>query len=330
MDKQTDDVLDIDHGISSQTGGVLWVPYGGHFLQESDDIEWIIHKALKYFGDIPYSDVEYEWMISPKSKKVNIIKIMLNKPPINVLTLEMINGLNNIFDKFNNNEYCDGYIMTSNVPSFRRKNNKLPIFCPGYDLKQMAKKDRALTKKYFFASQKLDYLQNISPKPIIAALNGSTIAGGTLVILRCDYRIMFEDCYIAMNEVRNGIKIDKSLYNFIKRFTGSDNKTLYVLQTGRNFYGKQAKEYGLIDECIKGQSIKKLINRSLNVLENEYFIAEKEAAAIARKVGREDLIKHYREYTDANADKYCDTFFDPKVQSAINKLFSNKGKKSKL
>ena len=262
-------------------------------------------------------------MISPKSKKANIIKIMLNNSPVNVITLEMVDGLNHIFDKFHDNKYCDGYIMTSNIPSSRRRMNKLAILCAGYDLKQFAKKDRALTRKYFFAIQKLDYLQNNSPKPIIAAMNGSTIAGGTLMVLRCDYRIMFEDCYIAMNEARNGIKLKKWLYDYIKRFTGSDHKTLFVLQTGRNFYGEQAKEYGLIDECMKGQSMKKLMNRSLDILENEYFIVEKETAAIARRAGRKDVIKDYREYTVADADKYCD-IFDPKYNlQSTNYLVKN-------
>ena len=314
--------------MASELGGILWVPDGGHFLQESDDIEWIINKALKYFGDIPYEDIEYEWILSPNTNKVNIVKIILHKPPINVLSFNMVNGLNAILEKLNHSQFCDGYMITAHIPESRK--DKLAVFGSGYDLKLMAKMNRELTKQYFFALKKLEYLMNASKKPMIAAINGAVIAGSVLLALRCDYRIMFSDSYIAMNEVRNGIKFrGQEIHHFIQRFVGSASKATYVLQTGKNFYAKEAKQMGLIDAIIEKRDTRMLLDESIRVLEEDYFVAEKEAAALARQLGRDDLMKNYDQMTDADAELYADSFFDPKVQAAIQKLFK-KTKKSKL
>eukprot|EP01084_Bolivina_argentea_P169410 293691_1 len=211
--RHSGDNLTTEYGISSETGGILWVNNGGHFLQESPDIDWVIKKALKYFNDIPYDDVECEWILSKNSSKANIIKLSLNNYPVNVLSLSAITSLNNILLRFNGSQYCDGFILTSNIDKSRKK----PIFSAGYDLALFAKKNPSLAKKYFFALRKMDYLIETSKKPIVVGLNGTVIAGALLLCLRCDYRVMMKDCFVAMNETRNGIKYsNESTHDFIK------------------------------------------------------------------------------------------------------------------
>eukprot|EP01084_Bolivina_argentea_P005945 11240_1 len=88
-------------GTSMEIAANLWCPDAAHFTQESVHISWIINKGLKYFGDIPYDPVEYEWVLSKNKKNkynARILKIILNHNKVHPLTPQVIAGLNNTFD----------------------------------------------------------------------------------------------------------------------------------------------------------------------------------------------------------------------------------------
>ncbi len=109
-------------GSAMEIGGILFVPNAAHFTQESKSIQWIINKALKWFGDIPFESVEYEWVLSTnkKTKEYNarILKVLLNdKSGVHPLTPTIIQSLHNIFDFAESNDYCRGVILSAFIQS---------------------------------------------------------------------------------------------------------------------------------------------------------------------------------------------------------------------
>jgi enoyl-CoA hydratase len=72
-----------------------------------------------------------------------------------------------------------------------------PIFCAGMDLKAFAKGADMSGFTWF-------YTEGIG-KPVIAALNGSALAGGFELALACDLIVATEDAKVGIPEVRRGL-----------------------------------------------------------------------------------------------------------------------------
>ena len=118
---------------------ICWSPNGSHFFQESNDIGYVINKGLKRFGDIKEDSVEYEWLVrKDKNGKYicDIVLIMINNPPVNVLTVDVAKGIMNVFNEMDSNDKCKGYIITTK--EHKRKNGKPNIFGAGFDISVFA------------------------------------------------------------------------------------------------------------------------------------------------------------------------------------------------
>jgi enoyl-CoA hydratase len=73
-----------------------------------------------------------------------------------------------------------------------------PVFCAGMDLKAFAAGGADMSAFTWF------YHESIS-KPVIAALNGTAVAGGFEMVLACDLVIASADAKIGIPEVRRGL-----------------------------------------------------------------------------------------------------------------------------
>lgn len=86
------------------------------------------------------------------------------------------------------------------------------------------------------------------PKPVVAAVNGHAIAGGCVLALACDYRIMaLESARIGLNEVTFGASLFAGAIEMLRFAAGSQNAQT-VLLTGKMFSAQEASQLGLVHE----------------------------------------------------------------------------------
>ncbi|MGH9859733.1 MAG: enoyl-CoA hydratase/isomerase family protein, partial [Candidatus Acidiferrales bacterium] len=83
-------------------------------------------------------------------------------------------------------------------------------------------------------------------KPLIAAVNGAAIAGGTGIATMCDFTLAVPDAKFGFTEVRIGF-IPALVSVFLRRQIG-EKRTHDLLLTGRLFDAEEAKALGLITE----------------------------------------------------------------------------------
>jgi Delta3-Delta2-enoyl-CoA isomerase len=84
-------------------------------------------------------------------------------------------------------------------------------------------------------------------KPVVASLNGHTIAGGCMIAVACDYRIMVSGkAKISLNEITFGSSVLSSSVEMLKNAVGSKNAE-YVLKSGAMFSAEEANQLGMID-----------------------------------------------------------------------------------
>ena len=85
-------------------------------------------------------------------------------------------------------------------------------------------------------------------KPLVAAINGHSPAGGCVLALCCDYRVMVEGAFIiGLNEIPVGIIVPDSIFN-LYAFCIGERKAYQYLIEGKLLNVSEAHFAGLIDE----------------------------------------------------------------------------------
>jgi enoyl-CoA hydratase/carnithine racemase len=84
------------------------------------------------------------------------------------------------------------------------------------------------------------------PKPVVAALNGHTIAGGCMLALACDYRLMTTGkARISLNEITFGASVLAGSTEMLRFLVGSA-RAADVLYSGNMYTAEEAHEMGLV------------------------------------------------------------------------------------
>lgn len=86
------------------------------------------------------------------------------------------------------------------------------------------------------------------PKPLVAALNGHTIAGGCMLALACDYRVMVSGkAKISLNEITFGSSLFAGSLRMLKFVVGEKNAQS-IAYSGAMYTAEEAQQLGLVDQ----------------------------------------------------------------------------------
>lgn len=170
----------------------------------------------------------------------------LNKAPVNSLNLEFLTELNIQLEKIENSADIKGVILTSNFPN---------IFSAGLDILEMydSKPDRV--RQFWSALQ--DFWMKLygSSKIYIAAINGHSPAGGCLMSISCDYRVMAKGPYkIGLNETLLGITAPFWFKDTLVNTVGH-RESEKALQLGKLYSAEEALAVNLVDEIAEPKDV---------------------------------------------------------------------------
>jgi Delta3-Delta2-enoyl-CoA isomerase len=95
------------------------------------------------------------------------------------------------------------------------------------------------------------------PKPVVAALNGHAIAGGCMLALACDYRIMVSGkAKISLNEISFGSSVFAGSVAMLQLLVGGKNAQA-ILYDAMMYSAETAAQLGMIDEVSSTESLMK-------------------------------------------------------------------------
>jgi len=94
------------------------------------------------------------------------------------------------------------------------------------------------------------------PMPVVAAINGAAAAGGCLMALACDYRVMAEEATIGMTGIRLGFSLPVAALEILREVVPAANLA-YVLYSGKLFKSDEALKLGLVNEVIQKEALVK-------------------------------------------------------------------------
>ncbi|MEJ5994908.1 enoyl-CoA hydratase/isomerase family protein [Pedobacter sp. Du54] len=171
--------------------------------------------------------------------------ITLNRGKSNALNREMVTELTDILHNIENDQNIGGAIITG----------KENFFSAGLDLIELYNYNEEEAESFWHLF--LNFVAKITAfkKPLVCAINGHSPAGGCVIALACDVRIMAEGKFIiGLNEVPVGIIVPNSIFNLYSYWLGNANASRSLLE-GKLFNPEDALAIGLVDELVKQESI---------------------------------------------------------------------------
>ncbi len=155
-----------------------------------------------------------------------------------------------------------------------------------------------------------------SPIPIVAAITGHAPAGGTVLALFCDYRIMAEGDYkIGLNEVQVGIPVPPVILAGLRRLVG--------LRLGE-FSPQEALGIGLVDELV---ALERVVERATEWC-LRLLALPPDAVAGTRRLARADLAAIFEADLEPELQRVIEGWWSPETQKTLRALAERLGKKA--
>ncbi len=196
------------------------------------------------------------------------------------------------------------------------------LFCPGLDLATLAGFDRA-TLGAFMArfAQMLWGLYGLH-KPMVAAVGGHAVAGGCILAMVADHRVLRPGAQIGLNEVKVGVPLPWSVTLLLKATVAPPALSRIAL-LGRNFEGVEALAVGLGDELGPAEAFEDACLARLA----EFLEKDDGALATTKRYLREQTLQAMRAREEEAASDFLDAWFSPGTQARIQGIVSSLGKR---
>jgi enoyl-CoA hydratase len=150
-------------------------------------------------------------------------------------------------------------------------------------------------------------------KPIVAAINGHAIAGGCVLALQCDWRVMVDDgARIGLNETQLGIGLPSSVLEPL-RLAVPSSSLVTIAYEGRLFSPSEAHELGLVDELAPAST---LLDHAL--VKARALAAVPSTGVAQVKMGlRRAALEAVARNSAEESERWLDTWFSPDAQTRL-------------
>jgi enoyl-CoA hydratase/carnithine racemase len=241
-----------------------------------------------------------------------IRELRLARPPVNALNGELLAELRAEFERAPD-EGVRGLIL-SGAPG---------RFSAGLDVPTLLTLDPAGMGAYWrtFFGCLTAYAE--CRVPVVAAITGHSPAGGAVLALYADRRVMADgDFRIGLNEVQVGLYPGPVIHRIFQRVVGPRHAA-ELLATGALLEPRRAVEVGFVDELAAPDAV---VARAKAWLE-QVLALPPQAYARTRALVRADLVGIMRGITDADWETMNDAWFSDETQSTMRALVAKLGRR---
>jgi Delta3-Delta2-enoyl-CoA isomerase len=242
-----------------------------------------------------------------------IRELRLNRPPVNALSPDLIVTLRQAVESAPR----DGIraLILSGSPG---------RFSAGLDVPLLITFDRAAIADLWRALYALLRALASSPIPIAAAITGHAPAGGTVLPLFCDWRIMArEDYKIGLSEAQVGLMLPPVILAALRRQIGPRHAE-HLAVSGLLMSPEQALAIGLVDELSAPDQV---VPRALAWCQSLLAVPP-QAMTATRLHARADLVALFGSAVESELEAVTAAWWNPSTQATLRALVEKLGKKN--
>ncbi|XP_019878627.2 enoyl-CoA delta isomerase 1, mitochondrial-like [Aethina tumida] len=245
--------------------------------------------------------------------KTGVATVTMQRLPVNSLNLDLLNDLSTTFTHLENNK-CRGMILTSASNS---------VFSAGLDIMEMYKPDPDRVRSFWTTLQEMWIKLYGSAYPTVAVINGHSPAGGCLISMSCEYRIMLPKFTIGLNETQLGIVAPTWFAATMKNTIGT-RQTELALTQGRLFSTDEALQIGMVDEV--AQTKEEGLSKAEQFL-NKFARISPMARFASKQVVRGKDIQNLAKNREQDLNAFIDVVTLDKVQQGLQMYIESLKKK---
>lgn len=129
------------------------------------------------------------------------------------------------------------------------------IFSAGVDLLQLVDGGAPYVERFYPLLSRFVRTLFTLPIPVVAAVNGHAIAGGGVMTLGADYRVMADGSgRLGVPELLVGVPFPAAALEVV-RFAVSPDRVQATVYTGRTLPAREALAQGLVDEVVDADAL---------------------------------------------------------------------------
>lgn len=239
-------------------------------------------------------------------------EIKLDRPPANALNPELTQALDEALDQA-------GRVAEAVIVSGRPG-----MFSAGLDVPQLLGLDRAAMTDFWMGFTVL--LKRIAsmPVPTVFALTGHAPAGGIVMALFADYRIMPRGGFkTGLNEAQVGLVVPPPVHRALVRLIGA-HKAERIVVSGEMMDAERALKIGLVDELVEApdDSVPRAIDWCQGLL-----ALPRSAMLLSRTMARADLRKIFEDMETQGVGQFIDVWFEDSTQRTLRALVERLARK---
>ncbi|XP_061568125.1 enoyl-CoA delta isomerase 1, mitochondrial [Cololabis saira] len=247
---------------------------------------------------------------SPKIKvdldqSTGVAVMRMQSPPVNSLSLDFLTELCISLEKLEMDKGCRGLIITSSQPK---------VFSAGLDIMEMYGKSPERCGEFWKAVQEMWLKLYSSNMVTIAAINGSSPAGGCLVSLTCDYRIMADNprFSIGLNETQLGIVAPFWFKDTLANTVGHRH-TEMALELGLLYNPAEALKIGMVDQLVPEDQVLSTATETMT----KWLTIPEHARQITKSMMRKPTIDKLTSNRDADIHNFVSFITKDSIQKSL-------------
>jgi cyclohexa-1,5-dienecarbonyl-CoA hydratase len=169
-------------------------------------------------------------------KKDGITRLIINRPPVNVINMETLHEINSAIADLTKDEATKVVIIRGNGEK---------AFCAGIEVKDHV---GDMLPQMMMEFGKLFKLLRSLGKPSIALVNGIALGGGCEIIAGCDLAIAAEGVKVGQPEIQLG-GLAPAAAALFPRIMG-EKKAFELILVGNSITAEQAEKIGLVNKVV--------------------------------------------------------------------------------
>ena len=197
------------------------------------------------------------------------------------------------------------------------------LFCPGLDLIGLRDYDRPALARFLGKFAQAVWALYGMNKPLVAALSGHAVAGGCVLALTADWRVLRRGgVNIGLNEIRVGVPLPWSVAVLL-RATVSPERASGIALLGRNFADEAALGAELAHELAPAEGFEEACLARLR----EFADKDPAAFATTKRYLRGDALASMQAREKELETDFLDAWFSAPTQARIRATIKSLGKR---
>lgn len=239
-----------------------------------------------------------------------VVELRLARPPVNALDSQLVKQLRTAIES---------------APALGARgivlSGRAGMFSAGLDVPALLQLKRPELIAFFRDFFALCNAIASSPIPVVAAITGHSPAGGAVLSIFCDYRVMARSVdaakpfRIGLNEVQVGLTVPTVIQLGLQRLVGP-YRAERLLVAGAMVEPEKALAIGLVDEVVNADEV---VSRAIEWL-REQFRSPQLAMLGTRQIARRDLVKIFEYPENLELDDFADSWFGSETQTTLKAL----------